>query len=130
MFAINQYIQRARLLFQQGRIKDAEKEIGHALRENPDDAEALMLLAECKIDQKQFEEARRLLQNCVMMMPYYHRIYYLLAFCFYQKSNKKEALEQLDKAIELNPEASAYFGLYAYIMLELSPLRRCFAKSK
>lgn len=119
MFAINQHLQRARLLFQQGRTKDAEKEIGYALRENPDDAEALMLLAECKIETKHFEEAQKLLQNCIMSMPYYHRVFYLHAFCWYQMGKKSEAIEQLKKAIELNPEASAYFGLYAYILLDL-----------
>ena len=119
MFAINQHLQRARLLFQQGRIKDAEKEIGYALRENPEDADALMLLAECKIDTKQFDEGLRLLQNAAAYMPYYHRVYYLLAFCHYRKGDKGSATEELKKAIELNPEASAYYGLYAYIMLDL-----------
>ena len=119
MFAINQHLQRARLLFQQGRIKDAEKEIGYALRENPEDADALMLLAECKIDTKQFEEGLRLLQNAATYMPYYHRVYYLMAFCHYRKGDKDGAVGELKKAIELNPEASAYYGLYAYIMLDM-----------
>ncbi len=118
MFAINQHLQRARLLFQQGRIKDAEKEIGYALRENPEDAEALLLLAECKIDTKQFNEGLRLLHTCASYMPYYHRVFYLMAFCYYQMNNKTEAVEQLKSALELNPEASAYYGLYAYILLD------------
>ena len=119
MFAINQHIQRARILFQQKRIKDAEKEIGYALRENPDDAEALLLLAECKIETKEYDEAKRLLHACITTSPYYHRIYYLLAFCAYQQSHRTEAIEQLKKAIELNPEASSYYGLYAYVLLDM-----------
>ena len=119
MFTINNYIQRARLLFQQGRIKDAEREIGFALRENPDDGEALLLLAECKIEGRHYDEAKQLLHTCIAAMPYYHRVYYLLAFCFYQMSKKTEALQELKKATELNPEASAYFGLYAYIYLDM-----------
>ncbi len=118
MFMINQHIQRARLLFHQGRIKDAEKEIGYALRENPEDSEALLLLAECKIDTKQFDEGLRLLHNCASYMPYYHRVFYLMAFCYYRKSDKNKAVEKLHNAIELNPEASAYYGLYAYILLD------------
>lgn len=119
MFAINQHLQRARLLLGQGRIKDAEKEISYALRENPEDADALMLLAECKIDTKQWDEGLRLLQNAASYMPYYHRIYYLIAFCYYRKGDKVRATEDLKKAIELNPEASAYYGLYAYLLLDL-----------
>ncbi len=119
MFAINQHIQRARLLLQQGRVKDAEQEISYALRENPEDADALMLLAECKIDTKQWDEGLRLLQNAASYMPYYHRIYYLIAFCYYRKGDKGLAVDELKKAIELNPEASAYYGLYAYILLDM-----------
>lgn len=119
MFAVNNYIERARLLLQQGRVKDAEKEIGNALRENPEDAEALLLLAECKVDTKQFEEAKRLLENCIALSPDYHRIYYLLAFCYYRMGNRTNATEHLRKAIALNPYASAYYGLYAYILLDM-----------
>lgn len=129
MFAINQYIQRARILFQQKRIKDAEKEIGYALRENPDDTEALMLLAECKMEVKQYEEAKRLLRACIATSPYYHRIYYLLAFCAYQQSGRGEAIEHLQKAIELNPEASAYYGLYAYILLDMHSYEEALQKA-
>lgn len=118
MFLINQHIQRARLLFQQGRTKEAEKEIGYALRENPEDAEALLLLAECKIETRQFDESLQLLYKSALLMPYYHRVFYLLAFCFYRKNDKSKAIEELQKALELNPESAAYFGLYAYILLD------------
>ena len=129
MFATNEYLQRARLLFQQGRIKDAEKEVGYALRENPEDAEALLLLAECKIDTKQFNEGLRLLKDCASYMPYYHRVFYLMAFCYYQMNSKNEAIEQLNSALELNPEASAYYGLYAYIMLDLHRYKEALEKA-
>ncbi len=93
MFAVNNHIQRARLLLQQGRLRDAEKEIGFALRENPDDAEALLLLAECKVDGKHYDEAIQLLHNCIALEPDYHRNYYMLSFCHYRMS--KRAKRQL-----------------------------------
>lgn len=119
MFAVNNHIQRARLLLQQGRLRDAEKEIGFALRENPDDAEALLLLAECKVDNKEYDEAIRLLHNCIALEPDYHRNYYLLAFCHYRMSNRSEAVSYIEKAIAIYPYASAYYGLYAYLMLDM-----------
>src|SRR3954449_924210 len=115
MFAVNNHIQRARLLLQQGRLRDAEKEIGFALRENPDDAEALLLLAECKVDSKQYDEAIRLLGNCIALEPDYHRNYYLMAFCYYRMNNRGEAVEYIRKAIALYPYASAYYGFFACI---------------
>ncbi len=129
MFAVNNYIQRARLLLQQGRVRDAEKEIGFALRDNPDDAEALLLLAECKIDGRQYDEAIRLLRNCITLEPDYHRVYYLLAFCYYRMSNRSEATAYLKKAISLYPYASAYYGLYAYLLLDMHSFGEALAKA-
>ena len=129
MFLINQHIQRARLLFQQGRTKEAEKEIGYALRENPEDAEALLLLAECKIETRQFDESLQLLYKCASLMPYYHRVFYLLAFCFYRKNDRPKAIEELKKALELNPEASSYYGLYAYVLLDMHQYDKALQKA-
>jgi len=129
MFAVNNHIQRARLLLQQGRLRDAEKEIGFALRENPDDAEALLLLAECKVDDRQYDEAIRLLRNCIGLEPDYHRNYYLLAFCYYRMSNRVEAAENIEKAISLYPYASAYYGLYAYLMLDIRQYKEALEKA-
>jgi tetratricopeptide (TPR) repeat protein len=125
MFTVNSHIQRARLLLQQGRLRDAEKEIGFALRENPDDAEALLLLAECKVDSKQYDEAIRLLHNCIALEPDYHRNYYLLAFCYYRMNSRAAAVEYIKKAIALYPYASAYYGLYAYLLLDM----RCYKEA-
>ncbi|TKK68550.1 tetratricopeptide repeat protein [Ilyomonas limi] len=129
MFAVNNHIQRARLLLQQGRLRDAEKEIGFALHENPDDAEALLLLAECKVDEKQYDEAIRLLHNCIALEPDYHRNYYLLAFCHYRMNNRGEAVSYIQKAIALYPYASAYYGLYAYLMLDMRWYREALEKA-
>jgi tetratricopeptide (TPR) repeat protein len=129
MFAVNNHIQRARLLMQQGRLRDAEKEIGFALRENPDDAEALLLLAECKVDGKHYDEAIRLLHNCIALEPDYHRNFYLLSFCHYRMNSRSEAVEYIRKAIALYPYASAYYGLYAYLMLDMRRYDEALAKA-
>ncbi len=118
MFSENGHIERARLLLSQGRIKDAEKEASYILKENPADDEALLLLAECKVDIKQFAEAEILLKQCIGSRPDYHRPHYLLGFTYYQQSNAIAAKEELDKAIALNPWYAAYFGLYAYVLID------------
>ncbi|MGN6616508.1 MAG: tetratricopeptide repeat protein [Ilyomonas sp.] len=119
MFVSNTHIQRARLLLSQGRIKDAEKEIGYALNEDPDDDEALMILAECKLDSKNYTEALSLLKNCIAVNPANDRPYYLMSFCHYRMHTNGEAISYIKQALYINPYFSAYYGLYAYILLDM-----------
>ncbi|WP_153800489.1 tetratricopeptide repeat protein [Foetidibacter luteolus] len=118
MIGENRHIARARLLLGQGRLKDAEKEVGYALQQDPNDHEAMLLLAECKIDAKDYDAGISLLQQAILLDPHSDRPYYLLGFAHYQKDNLKEATKQLDIAIQLNPYHAGYFGLYAYIYME------------
>lgn len=118
MFSENGYIERARLLLSQGRIKDAEKEVRNALQDNPENGEALLLLAECKLDNKNYTEATELLYKCVSSNPHNDRPHYLLGFCYYHQNNSLKAKLELNKAIQLNPWHPAYFGLYAYILID------------
>ena len=118
MIGENRHIERARLLLQQGRIKDAEKEISYALQEDPNDDEAMLVLAECKVDTKQYSDAIALLNQSIHIDPYNDRPFYLLGFAYYQQDNFKDAIINLNQAISLNPYHAAYFGLYAYIFLE------------
>ena len=129
MFAENGHIQRARLLLSQGRIKDAEKEIGYALRETPDDADALLVLAECKIESKQFADAENLLNQSAGLNPESDRPHYLLGFVHYQKNDISSAKRELDRAIQLNPWVAAYFGLYAYIFMDEKNYRAALDKA-
>lgn len=118
MIGTEPHLERARLLLAQKRIKDAEKEIGYVLKDDPENASALLLLAECKTDAKQFDEATLLLKKCIGAEPDNDRPHYLLGFAYYQKSDTAAAKKSLNTAIQLNPWASAYFGLYAYVLLE------------
>ncbi len=118
MFVENGHIARARLLISQGRIKDAEKQIGYVLQEDPEDVEAIALLAECKVDRKQFGEAEELLKKTIGLKPYHDRPYYLFAFVQYQQNKLAAAKESLNAGLQINPWNAAYFGLYAYILIE------------
>jgi tetratricopeptide (TPR) repeat protein len=114
----NGHIERARLLLSQGRTKEAERQVGYVLQEDPEDEEALLVLAECKVDTKQFAEAENILKKSIGIEPGYDRPYYLLAFVNYQQNKLLFAKESLDKAIRINPYHAAYFGLYAYIHID------------
>ncbi len=118
MDASSRHVERARFLASTGRMKDAEKEASLALAADPQNEEALLLLAECKIDGREFDEAVRLLFQCIHLDPDNDRPFYLLGFLHYQKNDHAQSLQFLDQAIQLNPWQSSYFGLYAYVLIE------------
>lgn len=113
----NRHVQRANLLREQGRYKEAIKEAGLALQENPEDVEALCIIGHCKIDAKLYDEAIDVLQKCIHLNPEHDYVYYLLAFAFYQKDWYPKALDYVENAIALYPYHSGYFSLKGNIFL-------------
>lgn len=129
MFLGNPHIERARLLMSSGRIKEAEDAVAQALKDDPKNDEALLLLAECKIESKEFDRAIKLLEECIHLTPDNDRIFYLYAFAYYSRDELQKAIVQLDEAIRLHPWQSSYFGLYAYILLELRRPKEALVKA-
>lgn len=113
----NSHVQRANLLRQQGRYKDAIKEAGFALQENPEDVEALCIIGNCKIDAKSYDEAETILQKCIQLEPENDYVFYLLAFTYYQKDWHDKAMRYIEKSIALYPYHSGYFSLKGNIYL-------------
>ncbi len=112
------HLERARLLLHQKRYREAEQHAGAILQGNPNDADALQILGHCRLDTGRYAEAIQLLQQCLGLEPGEDYVHYLLAFAHYRTKNKSTALVSLQSAISLNPYASGYYGLYAYILLE------------
>lgn len=115
----NPYVQRAHLLREQNRFKEAIKEAGLALQQNPEDVEALSIIGHCKIDLKLYDDAIEILQKCIHLNPEEDYVYYLLAFAYYQKDWYHKALNYLENAIALYPYNSGYFSLKGYIYIAL-----------
>ena len=111
-------IQRAQILLEQGRPKDAEKQLMQALQNEPQNHQVLSLLAKCKLDLKEFDRANDLIESAILQSPNEDYYFYLYAFTNYQQDKNGKALIQLQKACALNPDAAAYFGLWAMILLE------------
>jgi tetratricopeptide (TPR) repeat protein len=111
-------LERANLLLAQGRPKDAEQQLGDALRLEPENDYALSLLARCKYDQQQFKEGIAVVQRAIQLEPQEGYYYYLLAFGYYQLDSNHTAQRYLKRAVELNPYSAEFFGLWSLILLE------------
>jgi len=112
------YIERARLLLKQKRYRDAEQHAAAVLQHNPDDADALQVIGHCRLDTGNYQDATKLFERCLSIEPDDDYVHYLMAFAFYKTKATEKATSFLQSAIRLNPYASGYHGLFAYIMLD------------
>ncbi|HEU4472556.1 MAG TPA: tetratricopeptide repeat protein [Flavisolibacter sp.] len=114
---IQSLLERAGLLLEQGRHKDAETHIREALRLEPGNGTALSLMARFHFDSKQFDEGIAAIQNAISVDSQNSFYFYLLAFGYYQKDQLTQAVTNLEKAISLNPYVAEYFGMLAFVLL-------------
>ena len=112
------FLQKARLLLDQSRFKDAERELGRVLSQEPNNETALGLMARLKIDQGNPVDALPLLGQALALNPEADYYVYLRAFAHYKLDMNLSALSDLDEALAMNPYNPGYFSLYAFVLLE------------
>lgn len=100
---MNPHIQRAQILIQQHRCADAEKELGLALGDDPDDAWAHALLALCLADRKAYTQASLQAQRAISHAPDSARIRQLAARVEYARDAYDQAEQLYTEAIQLDP---------------------------
>lgn len=111
-------LERAQLLLEQARYKDAETYIRRALEQDPDNDYILSLLGRCYINSRRYDEGIEVVQQAIAVDPNNSFCFYLLGFAHYQKNNLPASKTNLQKAIQLNPYAAEYFGLLAHVLTE------------
>lgn len=104
------HLQRAQLLIQQGRYADAERELGLALAQHPDEARAHALLGLCLLDRQQFEEASSRGRQAIALAPDSADIRHLAARIEGARNQLDDALRLYSEAIALDPYDSRYFA--------------------
>ena len=109
---------KARLLLQQGRLTDAEKEIKQCLQQQPDNDEAFGLLARLYLDAERPSEALQAAYEALKIYPEEDYYQYLSAFALYKLNRNEEAKEALNQALASNPFSAGYFALYSFICLD------------
>ena len=126
---MNVILDQARLLLDQGRPKDAEIKIKQFLQQDPDNDYALSLLTRCLYDRRQFDEGIAVIRNAISLSPEESFYYYLKGFGHYQKDDSVAAIDNLGKAIQLNPYHAEYYGLLAFVLLGTKNFEGALAKA-
>jgi len=124
-----QFIERARLLLDQGRVSEAMKQLNNALQQDPDSDDALALYARCQYDQKNFTGGIETLQRAIAINPENSYFYYLVGFGYYRKDQNPVAINMLQQAIQLNPYFAESYGLLAYVYSDDKNFKQALAKA-
>lgn len=111
-------LERSSQLINHRRFKDAEQQIKEILSTDPLHADALVLLAICKSETGQREEALQLIKQVVSLKPDSDYYLYLHSLFLLQNDNAQQAEKFIKSAISINPEVANYFGLLAQIKLQ------------
>jgi len=110
-------LERGIQLFEIRRYKEAIKYFQTALSENVDNHNAKYFLAQCLFQTDELEKALNLTLDLRGEIPNSSNVYFLLSQIYLHKEEIKEAKENIDKAIELDPYVETCFGQKAHILL-------------
>ncbi len=109
------HLERARLLLQQSRPAEAEREAMQSLAARPDDPYALSLLALSRIDQCKNAEALQAAEAAVGLAPDGGYQHYIHALVLHRLDREKDSREAIAEAIRINPGDASYFSLLSSI---------------
>ena len=110
-------IERAQVLMQQNRYKEAGIILRDLLQQEPDNVVVLALLSQVKLEQNQVAEAEQLINNAIGLRPDTDYLYYVKAIIARHADKYDEAENSLQQAVDLNPQGADYFALWASVKL-------------
>jgi tetratricopeptide (TPR) repeat protein len=106
-------LQRAQLLYHQGRYDLASNALHELLAMDPNNAPAHALLGLCHVEQKKYEEATAETQAAVHHEPDSPFAHYAMGFVYHQRNRFPEAQAAAEEALRLAPEDPDYWALLA-----------------
>lgn len=109
------HIRRAQLLIAQDRHGEAEKEIGLALQQNPENPFALAMLSECYLENDRRPEALDLAKQAVAGAPHIGYFYHHLARAQFFNKQVDACKATITEGLRINPNDADFFLLSSQI---------------
>ena len=109
------HIRRAQLLIGQDRYGEAEKEIGLALQQNPENPFALAMLSECYLENDRRPEALDLARQAVAGAPHIGYFYHHLARAQFFNKQVDACKATIIEGLRINPNDADFFLLSSQI---------------
>jgi tetratricopeptide (TPR) repeat protein len=115
---LNPNLQRAILLFQQGRHEQAINELRQALTADPHDPYAHALLGLCLAKIEKFQDATAEAQQAIHLSPDFPFAHYAHASILHDRHRNVEALAAINEALRLDSSDADYFALLSNIHID------------
>ncbi|HVD99874.1 MAG TPA: tetratricopeptide repeat protein [Cytophagaceae bacterium] len=115
---IDQLLQRAHLLLEQKRYKEAEKELQNVLSTQPTNEEAHSLMAIIKNQTGDYNTALQHIHAAISVNPGAAFLHYIKANILLNEDNISEARKSVLEAITLDPAVSDFYGTLASIEMQ------------
>jgi Tfp pilus assembly protein PilF len=115
---IDQSIQKAHLLLEQKRYKEAEKELKTILASQPSNEEAHSLMAIIKNHTDDIPAALEHIHTAIASNPGKAYLYYIKASILLHQNREKEAESVILEAISLDPTVADFYSLLAFIEMQ------------
>lgn len=106
-------VERASLLIEQGRFQEAQKCLGDALADDPENAIALSLLAHCLVGTKRHKEAAIVAGNAIALEPEYPFAHSVMARALEGQGKMSQAMDSIKCAIRLDPYEEEFHAILA-----------------
>lgn len=115
---IEQLLQRAHLLLEQRRYKEAEKELLNILASQPSNEEAHSLMAILKNQTGEYDKALEHIHAAIAVNPGLGYLHYLKASILLNQDKLNEAEKSAKEAIALDPSVADFYAMIAAIELQ------------
>jgi tetratricopeptide (TPR) repeat protein len=122
---VDQLINRAKILLQQGRYREAESLLKDALATSPNDLHVMFLLIESFIQQNKTDSADALVNTAIFHSPNSAFLYYMKSRVEVLRDKYDEAEKHLRNAIKLDPSQPDFFAFWSQIKI----IRKDFEKA-
>lgn len=109
------YLRRAQLLMAQDRYQEAEKEIGQALGDDPNDPFALAMLSACYLETDRRSKALELALEARGKVPDFPFFYHQLARAYFYNNELTKCRETIAQGIRLAPQDADFQLLSAQV---------------
>lgn len=116
-------LDRAWLLYERSRYDMAEKEIGLALAQDPDDPSAHGLMAMCLLERERFDEATEHAKRAVGGAPNEPFAHYVLARVWAARNYLDNAETAVREALRLDPDTPDYHTFLGILQMRRSDWR-------
>lgn len=113
-------LQRAHLLIEQNRPKEALEQLSQHVANEPDDFEGYMVQAICFMQLKELKKAADALRTSLSLEPDHPYLHFLMASVLMESNRFKEADEEIKLAIEINPEEADFYHMRSLLYFQKS----------